>query len=136
MYNKCIFVGRMVRDPEIRTAGESNVCDFTLAVDRRFTNKDGERQVDFINFTAWRATADFIAKYFTKGSAILVEGEYHVDKYTNKDGNDAWKNYILVDKVSFVGSKNSNSSENNSNTEVANTNTEVDAMTPEDDLPF
>ena len=136
MYNKCILVGRMVRDPEIRTVGESNVCDFTLAVDRRFTNKDGERQVDFINFTAWRATADFIAKYFTKGSAMLAEGEYHVDKYTNKDGNDVWKNYILVDRVSFVGSKNSNSSENDSNTEVANTNTEVDAMTPEDDLPF
>lgn len=136
MYNKCIFVGRMVRDPEIRTIGDNHVVDFTLAVDRQFTNKDGERQADFINFTAWNNTADFIAKYFSKGSAFLVEGNYRVDKYTNKDGNDAWKNYIYVDKVSFVGSKNSNSSENNGNTEIANTNTEVDAMTPEDDLPF
>lgn len=136
MYNKCIFVGRMVRDPEIRTVGDSNVCNFTIAVDRAYKDKDGNRKCDFIDCVVWRGTADFVGKYFQKGSPIVVDGELHIDKYTNKDGADAWRTSVSVDRVGFAGSKNSNDYSGDNNETESDNNNDSNANTPDDDLPF
>lgn len=99
--NKVILKGRLTATPELkRTATDIYVTDFSVAVNRRF-NKE---QTDFINCQAWRQTAEFISKYFTKGQEILVIGELHIDKW-DKDGETRYTTRIVVDEVDFCGSK-------------------------------
>ena len=100
--NNCSFVGRFTADPELKTT-QSNVpvCSFTLAV-KRPRVKD---TTDFINFVAWRNTAELIARYFSKGQMIAVSGVLTSDKYQDKDGNNRSKFEVVVDTVSFVESK-------------------------------
>ena len=111
MYNRSIIVGRFTSDPELKiTPSGVEVCSFTLAVDRPFKSQSGEKQTDFINCVAWRNTAEFLSRYFQKGSAALVEGSIQVRQYTDKNGNKrtAWE--IVADNVRFVESKGSNES--------------------------
>lgn len=106
MYNRIILVGRLVADPELRqTPTGLNVTSFTIAVDRAFGSRDGERQTDFIDLVAWRQTAEFICRYFSKGRVILVEGSLQTRTYTDKNDQKrkAWE--VQVDNARFVTSK-------------------------------
>lgn len=105
MINKVILMGRITADPELRqtTSGIAS-CKFTVAVDRGFKNKDGEKQTDFIRVTAWRATAEFVSKYFSKGKMIIVEGSLRNNDY-EKDGVKHYSMDVQADKVSFGESK-------------------------------
>lgn len=102
--NKVQLVGRITKDPEIKlTSNQTSYCNFTVAVDRRFKDKDGTRQCDFINCVAWKQTADFIKKYFSKGSRIGICGSIQTRNY-EKDGQKVFVTEVLVDEVEFVES--------------------------------
>lgn len=107
MINRVILMGRLTADPELRqTPSGIASCKFTVAVDRSFKSKDtAERQADFIRVTAWRATAEFVSKYFSKGKMIIVEGSLRNNDYTDKDGVKHYSMDVQADKVSFGGSK-------------------------------
>ena len=88
MYNKVIMMGRLTRDPELKTTPNGvSVCKFSIAVDRRFQNKGEEKKTDFFNVVAWRQTGEFVSRYFGKGNLILVEGELQTRSYVDKNGN-------------------------------------------------
>lgn len=106
MYNKVILMGRITKDIEIKTTPSGNaVTSFSIAVDRRVKSKDGEKVTDFIDCVAWRQTADFIARFFGKGKAILIEGELQTRTYTDKNGNNRNVVEVIVDRASFTGEK-------------------------------
>lgn len=103
--NKVELIGRLTKDPEVKlTTNQTAYCNFTVAVDRRFKDKDGQRQSDFINCVAWKQTADFINKYFHKGSRIGLCGSIQTRSY-EKDGQKVFITEVLVDEVEFVESK-------------------------------
>lgn len=103
--NKVYLIGRMTKDAEIRTTqNQTMVATFTLAVDRRFKDKDGQRQADFISCVAWRQTADFLSRYATKGSKIAVCGEIQTRNY-DKDGKKIYVTEVVVDEVEFAEAK-------------------------------
>ena len=105
--NKAILVGNLTRDPETRTTPSGVSCTtFTVACQRRFANQQGVREADFINCVAWRQTADFVARYFTKGSRIGVEGTIQTRSYDAQDGSKRYVTEVVVDNVEFVGSRN------------------------------
>ena len=109
--NKAILVGNLTRDPETRTTPSGVSCTtFTVACQRRFANQQGVREADFINCVAWRQTADFVARYFSKGSRIGVEGTIQTRSYDAQDGSKRYVTEVVVDNVEFVGSRNENSS--------------------------
>ena len=109
MYNLAVIIGRLPATPEIKTTPSgTSVCTFTVACDRAFKNADGEKVTDFIPCVAWRNNAEFISKYFSKGSAIGVHGNIQVRPYTDKEGNKRTATEILVDRAFFVGSKETN----------------------------
>lgn len=103
MLNKVILIGRLTRDPETRTTQSGlTVVSFTLAVDRRFKNAQGEREADFIRCKAWRQTAEFISKYFDKGNKIAVVGSIETGSYDDKNGNRVFTTEVNVDEAYFV----------------------------------
>ena len=105
--NKAILVGRLTRDAELRTTGSgTSVCSFTLAVNRRFKNADGNYDADFINCVAWRAQAEFISKQFKKGDMFGIVGNLQTRTY-EKDGNKTYITEVVVEEVNFVGGKKS-----------------------------
>lgn len=107
MYNKVILVGRLTADPELRqTPNGISVASFSIAVNRSYSSKSGERQADFIDIVAWRNTAEFICRYFSKGKAILIEGELQTRTYVDKQGQNrkAWE--VVASSAHFVESKN------------------------------
>ena len=108
--NRVILFGRIVRDPEYRqTTSGAAVCRFTVACDRQFANKQtGEREADFIECQAWRNTADFVSRYFQKGSAITVEGSLRNNNYEDKNGVKHYGYVVMADNVGFGGSKSDN----------------------------
>jgi single-strand DNA-binding protein len=104
--NKCNFTGRLVRDPELRTTASGvATCSFTIVIDRKFKNANGEKQSDFIKCVAWRQQAEFISKYFRKGNWIEVSGSMQSGSYTNKDGAKVNTMDCIVDEAGFVGAK-------------------------------
>lgn len=106
MLNKCVIMGRLTAAPELKnTSNGTAVVSFTLAVDRDYSGKDKEKQTDFFECVAWRHTAEFISKYFTKGSMAVVTGKLYSRKWTDKDGNKrtAWE--AQVDNIYFADSK-------------------------------
>ena len=128
--NKVILKGRLTAIPELkRTATDIYVTDFSIAVNRRF-NKE---QTDFINCQAWRQTAEFISKYFTKGQEILVIGELHIEKW-DKDGETRYITRVVVDEVEFCGSKADNKAQTNDAEMEIPDGFEVSDNS--DDLPF
>lgn len=107
--NKVILMGRLTADPELRqtTSGVAS-CRFNVAVNRRFTDKNtGERQADFITCVAWRQTAEFVSRYFKKGSMIMVEGNLRTGSYQDRNHSDVthYTTEVFVDNVEFTGSK-------------------------------
>lgn len=107
--NKVILGGRLTADPELKTTQSGvPVCSFTVAVNRRRSG-EGEQQVDFINCQAWRATAEFLCRYFHKGSSVCVVGSIQTRTFTDKEGNKRSSTEVLADEIYFVDSKNENS---------------------------
>lgn len=111
MLNKCFLLGRMTKDPEIRrTNGGTAVTSFTLAVDRDFKT-NGEKVTDFIEVVAWRNTAEFVSKYFSKGRMAIVEGRLQIRDWTEKNGNKRRTAEVVADNVYFGDSKKENKQE-------------------------
>lgn len=108
MLNKAILMGRMTKDPETRTtSNQTSVTSFTLAVDRRFKTQSGDRQADFIPCIAWRQQADFVGKYFRKGSKIVVIGSIQTRNWDDQEGKKHYATEVIVDEVYFAESKQS-----------------------------
>ena len=106
MLNHIVIMGRLTRDPELRQTGSGvSVANFSVAVDRDFS-KGEEKETDFIDCVAWRHTGEFVSKYFTRGSLIVVSGRLQVRSYTDKDGNNRRAAEIVADNCYFGGSKN------------------------------
>lgn len=147
MLNKVILMGRLVRDPELnQTTNGIAVCRFTVAVNRPY-QKDKEQQADFINVTAWRGTAEFVSKYFNKGSIIIVEGKLQNNDYTDKDGVKHYSMVVQADNVNFGGGKSDNNAsqvDSNSNATVETTGvplqigdlSEFEEILSDGDAPF
>lgn len=107
--NKAILVGNLTKDPEVRTTPNGvSVTSFTVAVQRRYKDADGNYQADFINCVAWRSTAEFVAKYFTKGSRIGVVGTIQTRTYDDQNGNKRYVTEVVADEVEFAESKTQN----------------------------
>lgn len=148
--NKVILVGRLTADPELRQT-QSGVasCKFNIAVNRKFADKDtGERQADFISCQAWRQTAEFICRYFSKGKMIAIEGNLRTGKYQDKNHSDVthYTMDVFVDSVEFVGGKNENGGQSQASTSAAQTAQstaysagsveEYEEILSDDDMPF
>lgn len=104
MYNKVILMGRICNDLELtQTTGGNSVVSFRLAVDRNYQSKGEEKKTDFLNVVAWRTTAEFITKYFSKGRLILLEGEIQTRSYQDKNGATQWVTEIVASQVKFTG---------------------------------
>ena len=109
MLNHIVLMGRLTRDPELRRTGTGiAVASFTLAVDRDYAPKDGgQRETDFIDIVAWRSTAEFVSKYFSKGRMAVVDGRLQTNIWTDKDGNKRSSLEVVADSVYFGDSRKS-----------------------------
>ena len=106
MLNRIILMGRLTRDPELRRTGSGTaVTSFSLAVDRDFKSQSGEKETDFIDIVAWRSTAEFVSKYFTKGRMAVVEGRLQIRDWTDRDGGKRRSAEVVADNVYFGDSK-------------------------------
>lgn len=136
MLNHIVLMGRLTRDPELRHTGSGTPCaNFALAVDRDFgKNENGEKETDFVDIVAWRNTAEFVSKYFSKGRMAVVSGRLQIRSWTDKDGNKRRTAEVVADQVYFGDSKNA-ATDNNSYTAPANDFALIDG---DDDaqLPF
>ena len=142
MLNCAVVMGRLTADPEVRqTPSGVSVCRFTVAVDRSYVKQGEQRQADFINVLAWRQTAEFVGKYFQKGSMIAVQGSIQTGSY-EKDGIKRNTFEIVADNVSFCGSKSESGStapRANMDAAPAFSNGSLDdfsASADDDELPF
>lgn len=105
--NKVVLVGRLARDPELRTTQSGTaVVSFTVACDRRFARQGEERQADFINCVAWNKTAEFVSRYFTKGMRIALDGRIQTRSYDDQNGNKRYITEVVAEDVEFAQSKN------------------------------
>jgi len=106
MLNHIVLMGRLTRDPELRhTQQGTAVASFSLAVDRDFGSRDGEKQTDFIDIVAWRSTAEFVSKYFTKGRMAVVSGRLQIRDWTDKEGGKRRSAEVVADNVYFGDSR-------------------------------
>ncbi len=106
MLNKIFIMGRLTRDPELRrTQSGTPVTSFSLAVDRDYKSQSGEKETDFIDVVAWRSTAEFVSKYFTKGRMAVVEGRLQIRAWQDKDGNNRRSAEVVADNVYFGDSR-------------------------------
>lgn len=104
--NRFILMGRITRDLELKTTPSGTaVCEFCVAVDRRYQKKGEEKKTDFFNVVAWREKAEFVTKYLGKGRLILIEGEMQTRQYTDKNGNPATWYEVIAENVYFTGEK-------------------------------
>lgn len=135
--NKVILIGRLTKDPELTTTGSGiSVCRFALAVDRKFTNADGEKEVDFLNIVAWRGLADNCNKYLRKGNKCGVVGSIQTRSYDATDGTKKYLTEIIAEEIEFLSPKTEN--ENKPQTESQKRQEVMKDFTPIDDsqLPF
>ena len=139
MINNAVIMGRLTKDPELRTTASGvSVTSFCVAVDRSYVKPGEERQADFINVVAWRSTADFVTRYFSKGSMIAVQGSIQPRSYEDRDGNKRTAVEVVADSVSFCGGKNDSQTGGNGNYGEVNNNVSVPftELPSNDDLPF
>ena len=139
--NKVILIGHMTADPELKqTASGVNVCSFSIGVTRKYTRGE-QSQSDFINIVAWRSTAEFIARYFRKGSAICICGSLQTRTWTDNNGNKRYETEVVADEATFVERK-SESAGRTDNYSAPLFNTPVseapkfEEIAGDDDLPF
>ncbi len=163
MLNRTILMGRLVADPELKTTASGiSVTSFRIAVDRSYVKSGEERKADFIDIVCWRQTAEFVCRYFSKGSLIAVEGQLQSRTYQAKDGTNRYVVEVVADNVSFTGERRDANSYNNSYNQSYNqqpysaspaaeasetqtqpapsyqsgTNSDFQEMPLDDDLPF
>ena len=106
MLNVVAIMGRLVADPELRTTQQgTNVCTFRIACERSYTPKGQQRQADFVDIVAWGKTAEFICKFFQKGSMIAIDGSIQTRQYRDKQGNKRTAVEVLANNISFAGAK-------------------------------
>ena len=117
--NKVVLIGRLTRDPELRYTGSNTaVATFSLAVNRNFTNQQGEREADFINIVVWRKQAENVKNYLSQGSQVAIEGRIQTRSYDDNNGQKRYVTEVVADNVEFLSSKNSpNSSNGGSNSQ-------------------
>lgn len=110
MLNVVAIMGRLVADPELRTTPAGvNVCQFRIACNRNFARQGEQRQADFVDIVAWRAQADFVCKYFSKGSLIAINGRIQTRNYQDKNGNNRTAFAVVAENINFGGSKGTSS---------------------------
>ncbi len=154
MLNRTILMGRLVADPELKTTASGiSVTSFRIAVDRNYVKSGEERKADFIDIVCWRQTAEFVCRYFGKGSLIAVEGQLQSRTYQAKDGTNRYVVEVVADNVSFTGERrdansysqpyNSYSGESASSMQTqpepsyqSGTNSDFQEVPLDDDLPF
>lgn len=139
MLNHITVMGRLTHDPEMRkTPSGVSVVNFTVAVDRDIKNKEtGERETDFLDVVVWRYTADYVSKYCTKGSQVVVDGRLQIRNWTDKDGNKRKSAEIQAENVYIAGKKNEDAGHNeNASAPSAQTAHVADDNEDEGDLPF
>ena len=144
MLNKVIIMGRLTRDPDFKqTQSGVAICKFSVAVERQFKDsKTGERLTDFLDCTAFRGTAEFISRYFSKGNMILVEGNIQNNNYTDNSGVKHYSNNIMVENVSFCGGKNEGGTAQTEPTQpglpenVQNAVEQFEAVVTDGEVPF
>jgi single-strand DNA-binding protein len=147
MLNKVILIGRTTKDVDLRkTSSGTAVATFTLAVDNRFVQKDGQNTADFISCVAWNNTAEFMNNYVKKGSLVAVEGRIQTRNYDNKDGNRVYVTEVVVETLKSLGSGSRNTERTGSNYDgyepTISTSTDYDTSVDvsydisDDDLPF
>lgn len=141
MINRWVGIGRLTKDPELRyTPSGVAVVTFTLAVNRQYSNNQGEREADFINIVAWRQLAEICANHLKKGSQCGLEGRIQTRSYDNKEGKRVYVTEIVADNVQFIGSNGERRESNQDNTPprdydpFANDSRTIDIS--DDDLPF
>lgn len=143
MINRVVLTGRLTRDVDLRyTQGGDAVATFTLAVDRRFTNQQGEREADFVSCVIWRKSAENFANFFHKGSLVGIEGRIQTRNYENKQGQRVYVTEVIVENFSFLESKKStgngsyqnNRPQNNTSDPFANNGESIDIQ--DSSLPF
>ena len=150
MINRVILMGRLVADPELKTTNTGvSVTSFRIAVDRSYVKAGGERQADFFDIVAWRSSAEFVCRNFSKGSLIAVDGQLQSRQYQAKDGTNRTVIEVVVDNVSFTGERRDSSAaysqipRSNPTPEVqqepsysAGTADDFTVIPTDDDLPF
>ena len=137
--NKAVIVGRLVRDPDVRALNDGKtVSKFTVAVDRRFKNKNGEKEADFIQVVTFGKPAEFVAEYVKKGNMVSVAGRITTGSYDNKEGKKVYTTEITADEVNSIGSKKDNQAADTNIDSVAQLNNDADFVLMElgDDLLF
>ena len=143
MINRVVLTGRLTRDVDLRyTQGGAAVATFNLAVDRRFTNQQGEREADFVSCVIWRKSAENFANFFHKGSLVGIEGRIQTRNYENKQGQRVYVTEVIVEDFSFLEQKNStgngsyqnNRPQSNTSDPFANNGGTVDIQ--DSSLPF
>lgn len=139
MINRSVLIGRLTRDPELRyTSGGVAVATFTLAVDRNFTNQQGERDTDFIRIVAWRKLAEVCANNLGKGRLVGVEGRLQVRSYETSEGEKRQISEVVADNINFLDwpKDKSNSSNGHNSSNNNNKNADTEGFPFDDDLPF
>lgn len=144
MLNHVSIMGRLARDPELRTttSGKS-VVSFTIATDRNRKDANGQNQTDWIRMTAWEKTAEFICKYFQKGSMLAIDGRLQSKTYQDKNGNNRTDMEVVVEEVNFVGAKSASNADSNAQpaarqqpTAQPQTAPQFEDVSDDPDLPF
>ena len=139
--NKCIFVGNLTRDPESGSTN-SNIpyCRFSIAVNRNYSNANGEREADFINIVTWRGLAENCGRYLQKGSKVCVCGQLQTRSFDGQDGNKRYVTEIVAEDVEFIGSRQNAGSDGDAAPTGKSANKKVSELQPvetdEDDFPF
>ena len=134
--NKVILGGRLTADPELKqTQSGVSVCSFSLAVNRK-TGKDQEQKTDFIECQAWRQTAEFISRYFKKGSSLCIVGNIQKRNWKDQNGNNRYATEVIVDEALFVDSKNDSQGTAEQAPSFTPQNTNFEEIDPDSDFPF
>lgn len=130
--NRVILTGRLTADPELKflPGDGKGVCSFTIAVERKYKNKDGEKEADFIRVNVWGKSAEHVANYMTKGRMVGIDGKLKTGNYEDKDGNKRYFTEVVAEEVQFLDYKKDGQENQNSNI--------PDDITPVDDgsIPF
>ena len=143
MLNKVILMGRFTRDPELRSTPQGvSTCAFSIAVDRNFVRPGEERKADFVNCVAWRQTAEFISKYFKKGSMVALEGSIQTRSWDDAEGKKRYATEVIVNQVYFAESKRDSQSDvmgsdvPYASNDFGSLPDPISPMGTDDDLPF
>jgi single-strand DNA-binding protein len=142
--NRAILVGRLTKNPDVRALNDGKtVSNFTVAVDRRFKNKNGEKEADFIPVVVFGKPAEFVAEYVKKGNMVSVAGRITTGSYDNKEGKKVYTTEITADEVNSIGSKKDNqagtdseSQQQDSKLSVMDLDEDFSLMADDDDIPF